>query len=401
MKIIANTFLILFLNAAGIGIADVLFSHKLAAGSLSALHSFTTGLAIFFGLLIYIGFAVNRHLPKLVLAPPLLYLFWGLLDFWPLEMATANYRYYAAISQLLLGLLVLQLNLAQNKKSRLMVTSQFDGPAFSVRTLLRFCLLNIPLFPLILLILCFGTAATLLEQQSAGFMRLKPNGLYMVEKEYRKDTKKILLTSMIHLGQHNYYNSLNESLQGQQALLLAEGVTDRTGRLNENFSYQKLAGMLGLTTQSKKLIEGRLVDEASLDQLSDRKPKTTDILPADIDLLEFDEQTIRMLNAVGRYVLDSDSFADGFQQFNRWAREHTNVHTNQIVMDDLIQKRNRKVLSYLPKALQKYDTLVIPWGALHMPGLETAIRNRGFSLQNRTERRSIDFLLLPYEKLWE
>lgn len=402
MQSIANIFLIMFLNAAGLGIADALLGQNPGLTSLATLHDFATGLTIFFGLVIYIGFALNKHLPKTVLVPPIAFLFWGMLDFWPLENFTGeNYRLHAAIIQLLLGLLILQLNLALNKKSRLMVLSQFAGPGFSGRNLLRFFLINIPLLPLVILLLGFATASSLINEQTAGFMRLKPNGLYMIEKIYRREDKTIHLTSMIHLGQSEYYDSLSRSLQGQQTLLLAEGVSDNSGRLQEDFSYQKIADLLGLAAQEQMLLDGRLISAESLDQLDDRQPGTTDILPADIDLIEFDQQTIDILNALGKYLLNNDSLAEGFADFNQWAAENTSNETNQIVMDDLLQKRNRAVLSYLPKALQKYDTLVIPWGALHMPGLETAILHKGFALQERQERLSIDFLLLPFERLWE
>ncbi len=327
--------------------------------------------------------------------------FWGLLDYWPLEVLTgANYRLYAAVGQLLIGLLVLQLNLALNKKNWLLTLSQFAGPAFSGRTLFRFILLNIPLLPVIILLSVFSAASSLIEEQSAGFMRLKPNGLYMIEKSYRKNAKEIRLTSMIHLGQREYFDNLSRSLQGQQALLLAEGVSDSSGLLQGEFSYRKIADVLGLTAQEQMLLDGRLVSAESLEQPEDLSAEATDILPADIDLKEFDPRTITILNALGRYVLNNDSLLEGFREFNRWAKKNVTPEMNRVLMNDLVQKRNRAVLGYLPKALQKYDTVVIPWGALHMPGLETAIELKGFTLTEQQERLSIDFMLLPYERLW-
>lgn len=401
MQNIANIFLILFLNVAGLGIANALFGRMPSLSWLSALHHFATGLAIFFGLAVYIGFALNKHLPKLVLLPPIAFLFWGMLDFWPLEIVAGNhYRLGAAVGQLLLGLLVLQLNLKSNGKSRLLVTSQFAGPAFCGRNLFRFFLINIPLLPVAMLLLTFSTVSTLISQQSAGFMRLTPNGLYMVEKVYQQKDKTIRLTSMIHLGQQEYFDNLSDSLPNQRTILLAEGVSDNRGLLEGKFSYQKIADLLGLAAQEQMLIDGRLIAVDSLERLEDRQADKTDILPADIDLSEFDPQTITLLNALGRTVLANDSLLEGFRNFNQWTQENTTPETNAIVMNDLVQKRNRKVLSYLPKALQKYDTVVIPWGALHMPGIEQAVKHKGFQLQSKQERLSIDFLLLPYERLW-
>ncbi|MCF6179971.1 MAG: TraB/GumN family protein, partial [Geopsychrobacter sp.] len=95
------------------------------------------------------------------------------------------------------------------------------------------------------------------------------------------------------------------------------------------------------------------------------------------------------------------SLSRGYREFRHWAEQNITPETNQILIDDLLEKRNRAVLSYLPKALQKYQTLLIPWGALHMPGIEAAVKEQGFALQKTRERQAIDFLTLPYGKLWK
>lgn len=401
MRAIANIFLILFLNDAIVGIVAFLFAATPGWEWLSGLHDFAGRMTLFFGVAVYFGFAFNRHLPKRVLIPPLLFLCWQLIDFWPLTKGfDVEPASYMLIGQLFLALLVLQQNLKLNRKSWLLVTEQFSGPDFSGRRFVLFSLLAVPLVPLLLLLFGFATVSNLIDEQAAGFMRLRPNGLYMVEKVYQRGAKEVRLSSMIHVGQQNYFDSLNQTLRGQQAVLLLEGVSDRTGRLTGDFSYQKLAGLLGLSTQEWMLIEGRQIDVESLDHLADKQPGVSDLLPADIDLAEFDRRTIRLLNALAHYVLEADSLADGLREFNQWTRENTNAKTHQVVMNDLVVKRNRKLLGYLPKALNKYDTVVIPWGALHMPEIEHAVQSQGFRLLQQQERQSIDFLQLPYAKLW-
>ncbi|SHJ04979.1 hypothetical protein SAMN02745165_01410 [Malonomonas rubra DSM 5091] len=402
MRIIGNIFLILFLNAAALGIADTLIGKTPHFLWLSPLYGFIGSFLTFFAFVLYLGMAFNKYLPKRVLLPPLLFICWQMVHFYPLEKCAGSY--YMAIvllGQLLIGLLALQLNFKLNKKSRLFVSSQFPEPCFSLKNMLRFMLINIPIFPLVIFLLFFSSVSDLVDQQGAGFMCLKPNGLYMVEKTYRKGEKQILLNGMIHLGQQSYYDDLSASLRGKQAILLAEGVSDNLGLLKSDFSYQKIADLLGLASQERMLVEGRLVDSASLDRLEDKSPEKIDVLQADIDLSEFDSRTIKVLNALGHYLLDADSLAEGFRRFNDWSRQHTNSETNQIVMHDLIERRNKAVLSYLPKALNKYDTVVIPWGALHMPGLERAILGKGFRLHEQDKRLSIDFLQLPFRKLWQ
>jgi hypothetical protein len=77
------------------------------------------------------------------------------------------------------------------------------------------------------------------------------------------------------------------------------------------------------------------------------------------------------------------------------------AETNDILINDLVTRRNRVVIGHLGAALKKYDTIIIPWGALHMVGIEKAVIERGFVLQESTQRRSIDFSEIPYAALLE
>jgi hypothetical protein len=49
------------------------------------------------------------------------------------------------------------------------------------------------------------------------------------------------------------------------------------------------------------------------------------------------------------------------------------------------------LLRYLDLTLPGYETVVIPWGALHMPGLQDAILQRGFVPVESRTRAAIDF----------
>ncbi len=402
MKQLANLFLILFLVAASLGIGTELLNPYWPDNPIAELRDMADLLAVLLALLIYFGLGFNRHLPKLIFVSLLTYRFWGLLDSWPLEPLIGDkYQLVAACGQLLLGFLALKLIQHSNGKSLLLVRSQFAGPGFSGGNFFRFCLLSIPLLPVVLLLLSYSAAGSLIEEYTAGFVRLKPNGLYMIEKIYVQGDKQIRLVSMIHMGRQDYYQELSDSFNAGHTLLLAEGISDTKGLLSDTFSYGKLADLLGLTSQEQLSFPGRLIEAEQLGQPNPDGTGTPDILRADIDLQEFDPRTIEVLNAIGRYLLNSRSLRSGYQEFSDWAAQNVTPEINRIVMDDLLQKRNRAVLSYLPKGLQNYRTLVIPWGALHMPGIETAVKQRGFVLQDSRERLSIDFLTLPYEQLWE
>ncbi len=403
MRKLANLFICLFLCAALIDIADELLKLLLPSSFLTEPRRLVDLLTLAIGLACYLCMAFNRHLPKLLLLSLLGYLLWGQLAFWPLAewLGEDISALCAAGGQLLLALLAMTSIRAQNRKSRLFRPSQFAGPGFSGRNLFNFALLNLLLLPVILLLLGFSATSSLLEQSSAGFVQLKPDGLYMSERVYRQGTKTIRLVGMIHLGQQDYFSALNDSISGQRTLILAEGVSDRTQRLQGKFSYGKLADLLGLASQEDFPFSGRVVSADSLQRLADVSKAQPDILPADIDLQEFDPRTIAVLNALGEHLLNAPSLAAGVSAFNRWANTHLSPETNQVVMADLLDKRNASLLGYLPDALRKYDKLVIPWGALHMAGIEQGVLELDFSLQQSRQRQSIDFFQLPYQRLWK
>ncbi len=402
MRRLANCFLILFLVAA--------FSRFIYAAArlypaldIPAFPAQAIGLLCFLcaGLL-FPGFAFNRNLPLPVLLPPQLWLLWSLVDFWPLEnWFGAKYQLLAAVAQLLLGLICLNLNRTLNGRSLLLTAGQFAGPAFSLRRFVLFCLAAPLVFPLLAAIIGFSLLGNLIESGSAGFVHLKPNGLYLEERTYVQAGKQIRLAGMIHLAQPEYYSALTASIPPERTLILLEGVTDRDGRLKEHFSYRRIADLLGLTAQEHNVFQGRLISPAQLHERATGPPPAVDLLPADIDLREFDPLTIEVLNALAKYVLNNESPLAGYLEFSRWAQQNTPADINRIIMRDLLDKRNQHVLGYLPEALNKYDHLVIPWGALHMKGIERSLFKRDFALADRRGHLSIDFRQLPYAKLWK
>ena len=89
----------------------------------------------------------------------------------------------------------------------------------------------------------------------------------------------------------------------------------------------------------------------------------------------------------------------GLQAYDAWARENITPETSAVIFGDLLDSRNEVVISWLDRVLPIYDTIVIPWGALHMPGIETEILERGFKQTSSRERLSIDFKNVPISSL--
>jgi hypothetical protein len=349
--------------------------------------------------------AFNRNLPKRIFLPQIFLLFWAAAGLWPLSalLGPLPAQRLAAIGQILLGGLALYAIRRRNGTSLLLTPEMFAEPAFRVGSLLRFGLASLLLAPVALLFFGFSLAASHVDRLSGGFVRLGLDGLYMTERSYVREDKTIRLSGMIHIADQGYYDELARSIPAGRTLVLAEGVSDRDGLLRRTFSYDGVADLLGLSSQKEMRLEGRLIDVERLAQEDFRAAKSglPDIARADSDLRDFDPRTLAFIDALAEHLLSSSSLAEGFTDFNSWAREHVTAETNDILINDLVTRRNRVVIGHLGAALKKYDTIIIPWGALHMVGIEKAVIERGFVLQESKQRRSIDFSEIPYAALLE
>jgi hypothetical protein len=69
-------------------------------------------------------------------------------------------------------------------------------------------------------------------------------------------------------------------------------------------------------------------------------------------------------------------------------------------MTDILDKRNALVIDNMVRSLEYYDTVIIPWGAMHMPAIEAAVLKLGFAPGDERERLSVDFREIPIAELW-
>ena len=67
----------------------------------------------------------------------------------------------------------------------------------------------------------------------------------------------------------------------------------------------------------------------------------------------------------------------------------TAVETIAGLKRDLLDLRNDHLLVEIEKALRDYDHVVVPWGALHLPGIQEQVRGLGFVQAAETDRRVV------------
>lgn len=399
MRAFANLFLILFLADGGFSLVDELVP---LLTPLEPFTAFRTALALIVMIMaaaVYFCLIVDRRLPKMIFLPQIFLVFFVPLSTWlfPPLAGMQIYGLLAAAAQVALGVIPLYLLHNDGARSLTMPPALFAAPSFSLRNTLIFGTISLFTVPFTVLMFGLSAADSLMASHTSGFMHLRPDGeLRMDERIYRRDGKTIRLAAMIHVGNREYYEDLAKSITSGRTIVLAEGVTDKGNILHNSIDYEKVAGFLGLTSQREMHFGGRLIEPEELDSPRlrwDERKMTgqTDILRADVDTGDFRPPTILFLNAVAKNLKESPTFAKGFLALNSWGEKNITPDMYKIIMDDILHRRNKAVISHLEKALGLYDTVVIPWGALHMKEIEAEVLKRGFKLQEERQRVSIDF----------
>ncbi len=401
----ANLYIVLFLIDAVLSLTDELL--KISSTALSLLTEgrfFIAYLVIALSIIIYVLLGIDRRLPKRIFLPLTLFSTWAALAMWPLSSLVErnSFGLTAAILQVVLSIIVIILLRGLGGRP-LLPKKHFQTPSFSLGNTLGFTAINLLLTPFLLIYSGLAVTSYYLEDQTAGFLRLSPVGIHMTERSYHLDDKEVRLAGMMHIGQEDYYKDLAKSIPTEKTIILAEGVSDEDHLLENQFNYGKIAGIIGLTSQDKMRLDGNLVDLENLDsseQIFNTSGKP-DITRADIDLNRFEPKTIAFLNALGRTLFGDKPIAEGLAEYNLWINDNMSEESIAAVMVDIIDKRNEVVIAGMVKTLKRYDTIIIPWGAMHMPAIEAAVLEQGFTPGIAHERLSLDFRNIPYAVLWQ
>lgn len=401
MRTFANLFLILFLADGGFSLVDELVPLLTPLAPFTALRMLLAGTVIALAIPLYLCLGIDRRLPKRVFLPLILFVFFCPLSTWifPFLAGVRGYGLLAAVTQVMLGMLPLLWFRHGKSRSLTIPPELFATPFFSLKNSLLFSAANLLVLPFVVVILTLSVADAYLAEYTSGFMSITPGGLRMTERVYRRGDRTIRLAAMIHIADKAYYDDLAHSITAGRSIVLAEGVSDRNNLLRNNIDYGKMAGFLGLTSQTPMLFQGRLIEAEDFESTggisegaAEKSPATVvDTFRADVDVSTFRPPTILFLNVIGKQMQNSPSFVKGLMALNAWGEKNITPEMSVIILDDILHRRNIGVISYLDKALVRYDTVIIPWGALHMKELEAEVLKRGFILQNERTRTSIDF----------
>ncbi len=239
---------------------------------------------------------------------------------------------------------------------------------FSWRNLAVFAVANLAMLVATVVYLAVFSAMAV-DHFSGGFVSLRPDGLNVrVRKFIRDDNKTVWLVPMSHIGGSGYYETLSKSLP-KGSIVLMEGVSDRKKLLVNPISYARAASALGLAEQREKFqIPGKIVS-------------------ADVDVDQFAPGTIDILNA----LMLPHSKGLTYETALKLAKFRPTEEAMNRCWDDLLGKRNRNLVGEIASWLPNTETIVVPWGAAHMPGISAEIQKMGFRCDTEQEITAIPF----------
>jgi hypothetical protein len=393
MRIFINLFLTGFALDATLSTADDVTRLLLERDIIGAPRDILALAVFFLSPFVYLACGLDSRLPKRLLLPPAVFAIWAGLGALPLSLFIEGDRLLATASllQLVLAGCVFA-GVKRHTGDWLPPPEYYARPVWRLRSTLGFALGNVLLVPPALALLLVLAAFGYLRHNTGGFVHFGTDGVQLEERSYTRAGQTVRLIPMIHVGSAAHYRELSAVLANPQALVLMEGVSDRDGLLKSKLSYSKMADFIGLDVQQHMKLPGRVLEEADLDTPEAAHPHDTPIIVrADIDSSELSEQTRQFIENVGELFDAGDSFVKSFKRYSAWYEANMTPEQERDVFAEIIGKRNEAVLRHLDRALNDHDLILIPWGAMHMPGLEAGLLERGFTPAGSTRRLAIAF----------
>jgi len=354
----------LFLVDAAMSLMDDTLIVLFDVHVLSAFRGLTAFFAVLMAVLIYGLMALTPMIPKRLFLPvtlfnpiaglvaiPLLVYFHG---------RSQQISWVISFCQLICGLAILRLVHGGLKAGWPLVPEKRLGTRrFSWLNLSVFLLVNaFVLLPVVIVYLAL-CASLAVDHFSEGFLALRPGGFTVQMRKYvRADGKTIRLFPMAHVGDAAFYREISQSFPAN-SIILMEGVSDDRNLLTNKPTYKRMAKSLGLAEQQKEF-----------------RPRQGEMVPADVDVDQFTTNTIDFLNLVMR-IHSRGMNARDVRELIQYSPP---PGFQEQLFDDLLRKRNQRLLEEIHSRLSESDNIIVPWGAAHMPGIAKEIQKSGFRL---------------------
>ena len=344
--------------------------------------------------------SLTPRMPKRALVPLILFIWWaGPAMAFPLTRWNVPHLALGlAIAQLLLAVSVWSVCRGGRWTRPLPLN---ESPAFSWRYSLLAVPLTVAFFPLLVAASALSGFTTQVELLTGGYVRVRLDGIYLVERKFQSGDREVRLTGMMHVADREFYSGLLTGIDPAiPSVVLVEGVTDRRRLLGgKTLSYNRVARFLNLTPQSDSVFSQQIAEglEARDGQKMDDAPapeqpasREINFRHADVDVESFHPQTIAFILAVVGLFQSSD-----LRQFVTTLIDPSSPIANESaqaqVMNDILFARNQRLAAEIESSLKDYRRVIVPWGAMHLPEIESWLEARNFVESGEIERRALGF----------
>ena len=375
LVILLNLFLALFLASGFVSLMDDSLVLIFGLHLLTVMNGILTFIAMLAAVLVYGLMGLTPMIPKRVFLPVTLFYVASLLVsllilIYTFDRAPQGDLVLSLCQVLLVVGLVWWLQGGVKFRWPIVEDKHLGDRSFSWGNLSVFVLVNVFVLLPAVIVSVFFLAALAVDHYSEGFMALRPNGFSVQVRKYvRNDGKTIELFPMAHVADARFYQKVSQTFP-TNSIILMEGVTDDRNLLTNKISYRRMAKSLGLSEQRQEFV-----------------PKRGEMVDADVDVDQFSKDTIDFLNLV-MLVHAKGVTPANVQTLMQYSPP---PHLQDEFINDLVHKRNQRVLEEIRLELPETDNLMVPWGVAHMPGIARAIQKSGFRLSETQEYMVIQF----------
>jgi hypothetical protein len=343
---------------------------------------------------------VTPRAPKRVLVPLILFPWWaGPAMAFPFGFWRPPYLAFGlAILQVLLAFAVWRF--AAHRGRATTVPLALNTQAFSW----KYFVVAGPATAVLFVFVAAGSVAlglsTQIELLTGGYVRVRPDGIYLIERQFQLGDREVRLAGMMHVARREFYSGvLPPADPAQPSVVLVEGVTDRKRLLGgRTLDYGRLAKLLNVTSQSDSMFSNRVAAGIGTPQpgggSNEQRPRATgaeiEFKHADVDVESFHPQTVAFILAVIA-IFQSNDLRELMGLLSDPSSPIANEDAQQQVMEDILFSRNERLVTEIESSLKDYHRVVVPWGAMHLPQVETWLRERNFAQSGEIERKALGF----------
>ncbi len=371
LLLFGNLFLVAFAGDAALSLLEEGLRQATGSTALLAARNLLAGIVVLAALGVVPALALSPKLPPSVLAPPALFALWVVVGAAPLGFFVGADRLpfvLVALQLALAGLAFWRTRRLSGGRSWRLAAATPDAPTFSPSYSLKVAVVLVAggLVGAVLYLPLLIVSS--LHELTDGFVSFDLEGVALADRRFERDGQEIRLVGMMHIGENASYSELVQSFTGSSTVVLEEGVTDREGLMETPLSYEGVASALGLDTQRE--IEAYL-GEPETEELGE----WPEFRHADLDLSDFHPESVAMLESVADLWDGVDTRAAAAEL----VRSYEEDPERWIAFgEDVLTRRNRHLLGELRDALDEYDRVIVPWGALHQPFLQRETLEMGF-----------------------